>query len=113
MPLEVKTTFHMEALKKSLKQIKGTMDLFNEWVGGDLTEDCGWKFVPAICFENQIINIDEEFCGDCVKFILHGDLMELQVDKMLGGIPQTSTNNKEKAREEFINIAKYLALNLN
>ena len=34
--------------------------------------------------------------------------MEEQVGKMLGDIPKPSTNNQEKAREEFIKIAKYL-----
>ena len=56
MPLEVKMNFNKEALKKALKQIQGSMEFIDEWVAGDLTEECGWRYIPALCFESEISN---------------------------------------------------------
>ena len=108
MPLEIKTTYHKEALKKSIKQIKGAMELINEWVGGDLTEECGWRYIPAICFETEIENIGGEFCADSLKFIIHGDDIDEKVEKMFSDIPEGAQNNPEKAREEFLKVAEFL-----
>ena len=87
MPLEVKATYHKEALKKALKQIRGAVEFIDEWVGGDLTEECGWRYIPAICFDSQIENIEEKICAESIKFILHGDKIDEQVKKMFEGIP--------------------------
>merc|ERR1719418_233031 len=38
MPIEVKTNFHKQSLSKAIKQIKGTIELIDDWVAGDLTE---------------------------------------------------------------------------
>ena len=51
---KVKTTFNKKALEKAIKQIKSAMVLINDWAAGDLTEDCYWRFVPAIYFESEI-----------------------------------------------------------
>ena len=108
MPLEVKTTYHKEALKKALKQVGDTMKLIDEWVGGELTEECGWQYIPAICFETRIDEIEQEFCTESIKFIIHGDKMDEQVKKVLEEIPVCSQNNPEKAKEEFIKVAEFL-----
>ena len=110
MPIEVKTNFHKQSLSKAIKQIKGTMELIDDWVAGDLTEECGWRFVPAICFESEILNINEEFCADCIKYVIHGEKMDEQVKRILDSIqsPEFSRNKYQKARIEFINILTYL-----
>ena len=83
MPLEVKANFNRGALKKALNQIKGSMDIIDEWVGGDLTEECGWRYIPAVCFESEIAEIEEEFCRESINFIIHGNPIDEQVEKML------------------------------
>ena len=108
MHLEVKTTYHQEALKKAFKQVKGAIKLLDEWVGGDLTEECGWRYIPAICFETEIENIGGEFCADSLKFIMHGDDIDEKVEKMFSDIPEGAQNNPEKAKEEFIKVSEFL-----
>ena len=80
----------------------------NEWAGGDLTEEYGWRYIPAICFEGKIDEIEQKFCTESIKFIVHGDKMDEQIKEMLDGIPVGSQNNPGKAREEFIKVAEYL-----
>ena len=101
MPIEVKTNFHKQSLSKAIKQIKGTMELLNDWVAGDLTEECGWRFVPAICFEGKISKVNQEFCGNCVKYVFHGDEMYKQLKQTLKTIPfqECSRENYEKAKK--------------
>ena len=110
MPIEVKTNFHKQSFSKALKQIKGTMELLNDWIAGDLTEQCGWRFVPAICFESKIPNVNQEFCEDCVKHVIHGDEMDKQVKRTLDNIPskENARESYEKAKKEFIKILTYL-----
>ena len=108
MPLEVKVTFHKEALKKAVHQVCDTMKLMDEWVGGDLTEGVGWRYIPAICFESKVDEIEQEFCSDSIKFIIHGDDINEQVKKMLNEIPARSQHNPQKAKEEFIKVAEFL-----
>ena len=110
MPIEVKTNFHKQSFSKALKQIKGTMELLNDWIAGDLTEQCGWRFVPAICFESKIPNVNQEFCKDCVKHVIHGDEMDKQVKRTLDNIPskENARESYEKAIKEFIKILTYL-----
>ena len=108
MPLEVKMNFNIEALKKAVKQIKGSMTIIDEWVGGDLTEECGWRYIPAVCFESEIMDFEEEFCVESLKFIIHGNEIDDQVEKMFADISEGSQNNPEKAREEFIKVAEFL-----
>ena len=80
MPLEVKTTFHVNSLIKAIKQIEGTMKLTNDWVGGDLTEECGWIFIPATYFESEIDKF--EYLGQIALKILgsSSELLTLVVD---------------------------------
>ena len=110
MPIEVKTNFHRQSLSKGIKQIKGTMELLNDWVAGDLTKESDWRFVPAMCFEGEIPNIHEEFCVDCDKYIFHGDKMDEQVKRTLNNIPSQECfrGTYEKAKKEFIKILTYL-----
>ena len=118
MPLEVKMNFNKEALKKAVKQILGSMKIIDEWVGGDLTEECGWCYIPAICFETaDIEEIERELCAESLKFIIHGNDIDDQVEKMFSEIPagfQTNSNKtREKilvglAREEFIHVTEFL-----
>ena len=110
MPIEMKTNFHQQSLSKAIKQIKGTMKLLNDWVAGDLTEECGWRFVPAICFESEIPNIHEAFCEGCVKNVIHGDEMDKKVKRTLNNIPTQECFGEtyEKAKKEFIKILTYL-----
>ena len=108
MPLEVKTNFNKEALKKAVKQILGSMKIIDEWVGGDLTEECGWRYFPAICFESEITNLEQEFCTESFKFIIHGNEIDDQVEKMFADIDLGLQNNQEKARKEFIQVAEFL-----
>ena len=110
MPIEVKTNFHKQSLSKAKKQIKGTMELLNDWVAGDLTEECGWRFVPAICFEGKIPKVNQEFCANCVKYVFHGDEMYKQLKATLKSIPfqECSRENYEKAKKEFVKVLTYL-----
>jgi len=109
MPLEVKMNFNIASLKKAVKQVKGAMEIIDEWVGGDLTEECGWRYIPAICFENEIPEIEEELCIESLKFIINGsDDIDDQVEKMFSEIPESLQNHTEKAREEFIKVAEFL-----
>ena len=108
MPLEVKTTYHKEALKKALKQVGDTMKLMNEWVGGDLTEECGWQYIPVICFESRIDEVEQEFCSESIKYIIYGDELDDQVEKLLDGIPSGLQTNPGNAREEFVKVAEFL-----
>ena len=108
MPLEVKLNFSRGALEKALKQIKGSMEIIDEWVGGDLTEECGWRYIPAVCFENEIAELEEIFCRESFNFIIHGNKIDEQVEKMFSDIPKGLQNNPEKARKEFIEVAEFL-----
>ena len=108
MPLEVKMNFNKEALKKAVKQILGSMKIIDEWVGGDLTEECGWRYIPAICFENEIAEFEEIFCRESFNFIIHGNEIDEQVEKMFSDISGGSQKNAEKAREEFVKVAEFL-----
>jgi len=108
MPLEVKMNFNKEALKKALKQILGSMKIIDEWVGGDLTEECCWRYIPAICFESEITDLEEEFCKESFKFIIHGNEIDDQVENMFANIDVGFQNNQEKARKEFIQVAEFL-----
>ena len=108
MPLEVKMNFNKEALKKAVKQILGSMKIIDDWVGGDLTEECGWRYIPAICFESEITNLEQEFCTESFKFIIHGNEIDDQVEKMFANIVIGFQNNQEQARKEFIEVAEFL-----
>ena len=85
------------------------MDLINDWAGGDLSEDCGWRFVPAICFECEIPNSLDQFCSVCSKFIIHGSNTNEQVRRMLREIPipTNARRTREKARKQFIKVAEF------
>merc|ERR1711971_1053846 len=72
-------------------------------------EECGWRYIPAICFENEIQEIEEELCIESLKFIINGsDDIDDQVEKMFSEIPESLQNHTEKAREEFIKVAEFL-----
>ena len=84
------------------------MELINEWVGGDLREECGWRYIPAICFESEIEGIEFESCKGSLRFIIHGSEIDDQVKKMFEGISAGLVNHPEKARDEFIKVAEFL-----
>jgi hypothetical protein len=107
MPLEVKANFSTKSLEKATKQIEDAMKLINEWVGGDLTEDSGWKFFPVTYFECNIPDVDRAFCAECIPFVIYGDAFDEQVEKMLHDIPSNTQGNYQDARREFIKICKY------
>ena len=111
MPLEAKTNFTNVTLKSAIKQIgdplKGAKNVINNWVAGDLSRECGWKFVPAISFGNEIENIDEIFCTYCKKYIIHGNDMDQQLRQMFGQIEPNSCSDQQKAREKFKTLAEY------
>merc|ERR1711971_1292836 len=72
-------------------------------------EECGWRYIPAICFENEIQEIEEELCIESLQFIINGsDDIDDQVEKMFSEIPESLQNHTEKAREEFIKVAEFL-----
>ena len=108
MPLEVKMNFNRDALKKALIQIKGGMKIIDEWVGGNLSEECGWQYIPAVCFESEIAEVEDIFCRESFNFIIHGNEIDAQVEKMFSNISEGSQNNSEKAREEFVKVAEFL-----
>ena len=108
MPLEVKMNFNRDALKKALKQIKGAMEIIDEWVGGNLTEECGWRYIPAVCFESEIAEFEDIFCRESFNFVIHGNQIDEQIEKMFSDIPESSGNNSDKAKEEFLEVAEFL-----
>ena len=85
------------------------MDLINDWAGGDLSEDCGWRFVPAICFECEIPNFSDQFCSVCSKSIIHGSNIDEQMRRLLDEIPIPTNvrRTREKARKQFIKVAEF------
>ena len=61
-------------------------------------------------FESKIPNVNQEFCEDCVKYVIHGDEMDKQVKKTLNNIPSQEYPREtyEKAKKEFIKVLTYL-----
>ena len=110
MPLEVKTNFNLPSLKKAMKQIATAIDLINDWLGGDLKEGYGWRFIPAACFESEIPDVANLFCSVDVKYIFHGEGMEANLKKMLYEIPtpENTQRNQEEARKQFKKICEYM-----
>ena len=110
MPLEVKTNFNLTSLKKAMKQIKNAIDLINDWLGGDLKEGYGWRFIPAACFESEIPDIANLFCSVDINYIFHGEGMEANLKKMLHEIPtpENTQRNQEEARKQFKKICEYM-----
>ena len=92
MPLEVKTSLGIKSLQSAIEQIENCKNLFNNWIGGDLSEKCGWRFVPSICFDVINQHVDKKFCLYCSKFILSGENIDEDMEKMLQCIPTSSTN---------------------
>ena len=110
MPLEVKTNFNMTSLKKAMKQIKNAIELINDWLGGDLKEGYGWRFIPVVCFESEIPDIAGLFCSVDINYIFHGKDIDAQLKKMLHEIPTpgNTQNNQEGARKQFKKICEYM-----
>ena len=107
MPLEVKATMNHNSLRKAISQIEDAKNLISDWAGGDLTECCGWRFVPAIYIEEELSNTEEEFCLDCMKYIIHGNNVDHQIKEMFTQTPASTHINPDKAKEEFIKLAEY------
>ena len=108
MPLGVSSEFQKVSLKNVIKKINNSLALFDQWLGGDLTEEYGWRYIPAICFESEITNLEQEFCTESFKFIIHGNEIDDQVGKMFADIDTGFQNNQEQARKEFIQVAEFL-----
>ena len=107
MPLEVKATMNHNSLRKAISQIEDAKNLISDWAGGDLTECCGWRFVPAIYIEEELSNTEEEFCLDCMNYIIHGNNVDHQIKEMFTQTPASTHINPDKAKEEFIKLAEY------
>ena len=107
MPLEGKANFNIKSLQKAIKQIEDAKKLINEWAGGDLTEDSGWKFFPAIYFECNIPGLNRVICTECMQYVIYGDAFDEQVEKMLHEIPGNAQGFHQQARRQFIKICQY------
>ena len=94
-------------MRKAISQIEDAKNLISDWAGGDLTECCGWRFVPAIYIEEELSNTEEEFCLDCMKYIIHGNNVDHQIKEMFTQTPASTHINPDKAKEEFIKLAEY------
>ena len=86
IPIEVKSDYSQSSLEKSMEQLKDCKSLIESWIGGDLSNICGWKIMPLICFD-EIGDIGDTFCDECKEFILHGTEIEGQLESLIGNIP--------------------------
>ena len=87
IPIEVKSDYSQSSLEKSMEQLKDCKSSIESWIGGDLSNICGWKIMPLICFD-EIGDIGDKFCDECKEFILHGTDIEGQLGSLLGNIPR-------------------------